>query len=79
VKTNEPEWENPRQTAEVIGVSRATVYGLIGAGKLDARKLLGRTLVSVASRKELMESLPKAEIKPRKVPQRKNPDLKPAA
>jgi hypothetical protein len=32
-KTNEAEFENPRQSAEALGISRGSVYGLIGAGK----------------------------------------------
>jgi hypothetical protein len=66
MKSNEPEWESPRQSAEALGVCRATVYGLIGEGKLDARKLGDRTIISIKSRREFAENLPKAEIAPRK-------------
>jgi len=67
-KTNKPEWESPGQTAGVIGVCRASVYGLIGEGKLDARKLNGRTPVNVASRRTLMDGLPNANIATRNPP-----------
>jgi hypothetical protein len=65
-KTNEAEFENPRQSAEALGISRGSVYGLIGAGKLDARKLGSRTLISVQSRRALADNLPKAVIAPPK-------------
>jgi hypothetical protein len=61
-KTTEPEWEGPRQSGEAIGCSRAHVYVLIARGLLDARKLGRRTIISVASRRSYIESLPKAQI-----------------
>lgn len=40
--------------------SHATCYRLINAGKLDARKLGGKTLITGASLRRLVASLPKA-------------------
>jgi excisionase family DNA binding protein len=62
------EWESPRQCAEALGISRGTIYGLIAQGKLDARKLAGRTIISVESRRALTDSLPKAEVAPQRKP-----------
>ena len=57
------------QTSQTIGRCIATVYELIGAKVLDARKSDGRTLVTMESIKRYVEDLPKAEIMPR--PKRK--------
>jgi hypothetical protein len=64
------------QTSQTIGRCVATVYELIGAGDLDARKSDGRTLVTMDSIKRYVERLPKAEIKPR--PKRKPQHLREA-
>jgi hypothetical protein len=40
--------------------SHATCYRLINAGRLDARKLGGKTLITGASLRRLMANLPKA-------------------
>jgi hypothetical protein len=61
-----PEWESPADCAMVLGISRASVYHLIGLGLLDARKLLGRTIINVASRRAYLANLPKAQIAPPK-------------
>jgi excisionase family DNA binding protein len=55
----EPEWERVSDCARNLGVSRGTIYSLISAGKLDARKIGSRTIVSVASRRALVDSLPR--------------------
>jgi len=57
------------QTSQTVGRCVATIYGLIGAGVLDARKSDGRTLVTMESIKAYIAMLPKAEIAPR--PKRK--------
>jgi excisionase family DNA binding protein len=54
----EREWENPRESSEALGVCRSTIYNLITSGKLRAKKLGSRTLVSVQSRRELVAGLP---------------------
>lgn len=50
------------QAVQAAGLSRSTIYELIGAGKLDARKVAGRTLVLAASLRALIENAPRAEI-----------------
>jgi hypothetical protein len=65
------------QTTQMIGRCTATVYELIGAGALDARKSDGRTLVTMKSIRSYVETLPKAEIAPR--PKRKPQHLREAA
>jgi hypothetical protein len=61
-----PEWESPGDCAMVLGISRASVYHMIGLGLLDARKILGRTAISVASRRAFMANAPKAKASPPK-------------
>ena len=48
-----------RETEQIISASHATVYRLIGDGRLDARKLNGKTLISAASIDRLAAELPK--------------------
>jgi len=50
------------KAVEVSGLGRTTIYQLIGAGKIDARKQGRRTLVMVESLSRHLESLPKAEV-----------------
>jgi hypothetical protein len=64
------------QTCQYIGRCTATVYELIGAGELDAKKSDGRTLVTMASIKRYVASLPAADIAPR--PKRKPQHLRQA-
>jgi hypothetical protein len=64
------------QTSQTIGRCVATIYELIGAGVLDARKSDGRTLITMVSIKDYVASLPKAEIAPR--PKRKPQHLRQA-
>jgi len=48
------------ETRRLLGdISHATVYRLIAAGRLDARKLLGRTVVSDHSIGKLASELPR--------------------
>jgi len=49
-----------RETEQIINASHATVYRLISDGRLDARKLNGKTLISAASIDRLAAELPKA-------------------
>jgi len=53
------------QTCQLIGRCTATVYELIGAKVLDARKSDGRTLVTMDSVKRYVAELPAAKISPR--------------
>jgi excisionase family DNA binding protein len=49
----------PSQAAEVLGVCRRTIHGLIGARKLKAYKAGHRTtLIEVASLRAYLEGLP---------------------
>ena len=49
-----------RETEAILGISHATVYRLISAGKLDARKLGNKTLITGESIDRLAMALPKA-------------------
>jgi len=49
---------------EMIGASRSVVYELLGQRKIVGLKLGRRTLVSVASLRAYIASLPPADIKP---------------
>jgi excisionase family DNA binding protein len=40
---------SPRETQELLGISRATVYRLVGAGRLKTVKIGSRTGVTAAS------------------------------
>jgi excisionase family DNA binding protein len=50
-------------SAEYLGLSRDTLYRLIGAGRLTALKHGKKTLVTVASLRDYAASLPPAKIK----------------
>lgn len=54
----EPIAVSPADAADMLGVSKRTVYNLIGQGKLRARKLGARTLVDVATLQSYYKSLP---------------------
>jgi hypothetical protein len=49
------------RAVEVSGLGRTTLYQLISAGKIDARKQGRRTLVIVESLSRHLDSLPKVE------------------
>jgi excisionase family DNA binding protein len=50
---------SPKETEAILNVSHATSYRLIAAGKLDARKLGGKTLITAESIEWLIAELPK--------------------
>jgi excisionase family DNA binding protein len=50
----------------VIGCGRTTLYGLIGAGKIEARSLGSRTVIPAESLERLVASLPAAPVRVRK-------------
>ena len=50
---------SPAETERMLGISHATCYRLIAAGKLDARKLGGKTLITSHSIERLIAELPK--------------------
>ncbi len=49
-----------KETEIILSISHATVYRLIKAGKLDARKIGGKTVITAHSIHELLGALPKA-------------------
>jgi excisionase family DNA binding protein len=52
-----------KEAAAAVGLSRRTLYQLIGAGLLDARKAGSRTIIVAASLRSYVASLPEARIK----------------
>jgi excisionase family DNA binding protein len=49
--------------AKISGLGRTTIYELIGAKKLDARKAGNRTLITGESLRAFIASLPPANIR----------------
>jgi excisionase family DNA binding protein len=49
--------------ARVSGIGRTTLYELIGAGKVDARKVGNRTLILADSLRSYIANLPSADIR----------------
>ena len=52
---------SPRETENILGVSHATLYRLINAGRLDARKIDNKTVITATSIEAFLDGLPKAE------------------
>jgi predicted DNA-binding transcriptional regulator AlpA len=50
---------SPRETENILGVSHATLYRLINAGRLDARKIDNKTVITATSIEAFLASLPK--------------------
>jgi hypothetical protein len=58
----EPEWVTPREAGLIMSLSRPSIYKLIAQGDLDARKWgPNKTLISVASIRAYLGSLPKVQ------------------
>ena len=51
---------SPRETEALLGISHATCYRLINAGKLDARKIGSKTVITAESIERFRAELPKA-------------------
>ena len=51
---------SPREIEAILGISHATCYRLIAAGKLDARKLGNKTVITAQSIARLVSELPRA-------------------
>ena len=51
---------SPRETEAILGVSHSSLYRLIAAGRLDARKLGTKTLITTESILRLVAELPGA-------------------
>jgi excisionase family DNA binding protein len=52
---------SPKETEALLGISHATCYRLINAGKLDARKIGGKTAITFASIERFLAGLPRAD------------------
>jgi hypothetical protein len=50
---------SPRDAEHILSVSHATLYRLIAAGRLDARKIDGKTVITAQSIETFLASLPK--------------------
>jgi predicted site-specific integrase-resolvase len=53
---------SPRETEHILSVSHATLYRLIKAGRLDARKIDGKTVITASSIQTFLADLPKAKV-----------------
>jgi hypothetical protein len=53
---------SPRETEAILGISHATLYRLINAGRLDARKIDGKTVITDESIRKFITDLPTAKI-----------------
>ena len=53
---------SPRETEQLLGISHATLYRLIAAKRLDARKINGKTVITALSIEAFLASLPKADV-----------------
>jgi excisionase family DNA binding protein len=51
------------EAAKASGLSRSTIYELIAAKKIDARKSGARTLIPAESLRRFIEGLPAADIR----------------
>ena len=56
------ELHSPKETEHILSVSHATLYRLINAGRLDARKIAGKTVITAASIQSFLADLPKAKV-----------------
>jgi excisionase family DNA binding protein len=52
-----------RETEQILNLSHATVYRLLGSGRLTARKVGSKTLVCARSIERLVAELPAAKIR----------------
>jgi excisionase family DNA binding protein len=59
----EPAFMTILDSCSYLGLSQASVYRLIGLGRLEAKKAGGRTLLTFSSLKALAAELPAAKIK----------------
>ena len=55
---------SPRETEAILGISHPTLYRLIHAGRLDARKIDNKTVITAASIEAFIAALPAAKIGP---------------
>jgi excisionase family DNA binding protein len=52
-----------RDAARALGVGKTTLYGLIGTGQIEARKIGAKTLIPAPSLQAYLASLPPAHIR----------------
>ena len=52
-----------RDSCKALGVGRTTLYSLIGAGKIEARSLGGRTIIPADALRKFLAGLPAAPIR----------------
>ena len=50
---------SPRDAEHILSVSHATLYRLISANRLDARKIDGKTVITAASIRRFIADLPR--------------------
>ena len=53
-----------RDACTALSVGKTTLYGLIAAGLIDARRLGGRTIIPATSLRDFLAGLPAAPIRP---------------
>lgn len=56
------ELHSPRETERILSISHAGLYRLLAAGKLDARKIGNKTVITRQSIDAFIASLPAAKI-----------------
>ena len=52
---------SPREAEAILGISHATLYRLINAGRLDARKIDNKTVITDESIRQFIGDLPRAK------------------
>ena len=55
---------SPAETEAILGISHATVYRLIRVGRLDAKKIGSKTVITAESIERLIAELPKVGRQP---------------
>ena len=55
---------SPAETEAILGISHATVYRLIRVGRLDAKKIGSKTVITAESIERLIAKLPKVGRQP---------------
>jgi len=53
----------PRETERILSISHAQLYRLIGAGRLDARKIGRATYITRVSIERFLADLPAAKVR----------------
>jgi len=53
---------SPREAEQILGISHATLYRLIAARRLDARKIENKTVITAESIARFLADLPAAPV-----------------